>query len=72
MEALRHTTLATTRLKLFFLAARIWRHASRVGISYSDHHYSDQSIFHRLMRRLQAIGQSGQQFMPVISIALRC
>jgi hypothetical protein len=71
VEALRHTTLATTRLKLLFLAARIWRHAGRVGVSYSDH-YSDQSVFHRLMHRLQAISQSGPQFMPVISIALRC
>jgi hypothetical protein len=36
VQTLGHTTLATARLKFLFLAARIWRHAGRVGISYSD------------------------------------
>ena len=44
LDALRHTMLATTRLKFLFLAARIWRHAGRVGVSYSDH-YPNQSLF---------------------------
>ena len=35
-EDLNHTTLATTRLRFLFVAAKIWRHAGRVGISYSD------------------------------------
>src|SRR5437016_9758095 len=39
--SMRHTTLATARLRFLFLAAKIWRHAGRVGISYSDH-YEDQ------------------------------
>jgi hypothetical protein len=30
---LRHTTLATARLRFLFLAAEIWRHAGRVGVS---------------------------------------
>jgi hypothetical protein len=44
VEALSHTTLATARLKFLFLAAKIWRHAGRVGVSCSDH-YQDKSLF---------------------------
>ena len=32
--ALRHTTPATARLRILSLAARIWRHAERVGVGY--------------------------------------
>jgi hypothetical protein len=35
--SMRHTTLATARLRFLFVAAKIWRHAGRVGVSYSDH-----------------------------------
>jgi hypothetical protein len=49
-----HTTLATARLRFLFLAAKIWRHAGRVGVSYSDH-YEDKGIFDRLMQRLRSI-----------------
>ena len=31
---LKHTTLAIARLRFLFVAAKIWRHAGRVGISY--------------------------------------
>jgi hypothetical protein len=71
LETLAHTTLATTRLRFLFLAARIWRHAGRVGISYSDH-YAEQSLFDRLMLRLRAITASADGYLPVISAALRC
>jgi hypothetical protein len=71
VDALRHTTLATTRLKFLFLAARIWRHAGRVGVSYSDH-YADKSLFQRLMERLRAIAVTENGFAPVIAAALRC
>jgi hypothetical protein len=67
---LRHTTLATARLRFLFLAAKIWRHAGRVGVSYSDH-YSEQAIFHRLMDRLRAITGDGGGFAPAISTVLR-
>ena len=33
METLRHTTLATARLRFLFVAAKIWRHAG-TGVSY--------------------------------------
>ena len=52
-EKLRHTTLATARLRFLFVAAKIWRHAGRTGVSYSDQ-YQEQGLFERLMRRLQA------------------
>jgi hypothetical protein len=44
VDVLGHTTLATTRLKFLFLAARIWRHAGRVGVSYRGR-YPEQSLF---------------------------
>jgi hypothetical protein len=69
VETLRHTTLATARLRFLFLAAKIWRHAGRVGVSYSDH-YAEQGIFRRLMDRLQAIATAGQRFAPVLATAL--
>ena len=70
-ETLRHTTLATTRLWFLFLAAKIWRHAGRVGVSYSDH-YQEKGIFQRLMHRLRAIASGAHGFTPVVATALRC
>jgi hypothetical protein len=68
-ETLKHTTLATARLRFLFLAAKIWRHAGRVGVSYSDH-YAEQGIFCRLMDRLQLIANEGTRFAPVVATAL--
>jgi hypothetical protein len=67
--SMRHTTLATARLRFLFLAAKIWRHAGRVGISYSDH-YEDQGLFHRLMDRVRAIAPGGDGFLPVLKTVL--
>jgi hypothetical protein len=69
VETLKHTTLATSRLRFLFLAAKIWRHAGRVGISYGEH-YAEQGIFRRLMDRLRAIATDGQRFGPVLATAL--
>lgn len=69
VKTLQHTTLATARLRFLFLAAKIWRHAGRVGVSYSDH-YAEQGIFRRLMDRLRNITDDGLRFAPVVSIAL--
>jgi hypothetical protein len=71
VEMLGHTTLATARLRFLFLAARIWRHAGRVGISYSDH-YAEQSVFDRLMLRLRSVAANANRFLPVIPGVLRC
>jgi len=69
VETLQHTTLATARLRFLFLAAKIWCHAGRVGVSYSDH-YAEQGLFGRLMDRLRAIARDGMGFGPVIATAL--
>jgi hypothetical protein len=70
VATLQHTTLATARLRFLFLAAKIWRHAGRVGVSYSDH-YAEQGIFRRLMDRLRAIASEGPQCRPVLATPLR-
>jgi hypothetical protein len=67
---LRHTTLATSRLRFLFVAAKIWRHAGRTGISYSDH-YEEKGVFERLMNRLRKIESCGSGSAPVILPALR-
>jgi hypothetical protein len=69
VETLQHTTLATARLRFLFLAAKIWRHAGRVGVSYSDH-YAEQGIFRRLMDRLRSIAADGSRFAPVLASPL--
>jgi hypothetical protein len=67
---LRHTTLATSRLRFLFVAAKIWRHAGRTGVSYSDH-YEEKGVFERLMDRLRRIASRGQDYAPVLVPALR-
>ena len=71
VETLGHTTLATARLKFLFVAARIWSHAGRVGVSYSSH-YAEQPLFDRLMTRLRSVAANADRFTPVIAFALRC
>ncbi len=68
--ALRHTTLATSRLRFLFVAAKIWRHAGRTGVSYSDH-YEEKGVFERLMDRLRRIALCTQGYVPVMVPALR-
>jgi len=68
---MRHSTQATSRLRFLFLAARIWSHARRVGVSYSDH-YAEKGILGRLMNRLRAIAAGPKGFAPVIATPLRC
>ena len=70
VEDLKHTTLATSRLRFLFLAAKIWRHGGRAGVSYSDH-YAEQGIFQRLMQRLRAIAVGPKGYAPVLAVALR-
>ena len=53
-DDLKHTTLVTARLRFLFVAAKIWRHAGRVGISYSDQ-YTERGLLRRLMDRLRNI-----------------
>jgi len=64
-----HTTLATSRLRFLFVAAKIWRHAGRTGVSYSDH-YEEKGVFERLMNRLRGIVRRGEGYAPVMQPAL--
>ena len=48
---------------MVILAAKIWRHAGRVGVSYSGH-YEEKGIFERLMGRLRAITAGADGFAP--------
>jgi hypothetical protein len=68
--ALRHTTLATSRLRFLFVAAKIWRHAGRTGVSYSDH-YEEKGLLEQLMDRLRRIALPAQGSAPVMMPALR-
>ena len=70
VEQLRHTTLAIARLRFLFLAAKIRRHAGRVGISYSDQ-YAHRAVFQRLMNRLRKIAPTKGAFLPVLATPLR-
>src|SRR5260370_31207042 len=63
---LKHTTLAIARLRFLFLAAKIWRHAGRVGVSYSDH-YTERGLFQRLMERLLSIAPGKTTFHPLLA-----
>ena len=69
VKTMKHTTLATARLRFLFLAARIWRHAGRVGISYSDH-YQEKGAFQRLMERLRKVACGPDGFAPVLPVPL--
>lgn len=70
LEQIRHTTLATTRLRFLYLGARIWRHAGQVGVSFSDH-YPDQSLLNRLIDRLRSIVPKADRFGAVLANPLR-
>jgi hypothetical protein len=65
---LKHTTLATARLRFLFIAAKIWRHSGRTGVSFSRH-YGEKGLFSRLMERLRKVTLSGDKFIPVIESA---
>ena len=65
---LKHTTLATARLRFLFIAAKIWRHAGRSGVSFSRH-YEEKGLFSRLMKRLRKITLNKNGFIPVINSA---
>jgi hypothetical protein len=67
-SSLKHTTLATARLRFLFIAAKIWRHSGRTGISFSDH-YEDKGLFRRLMERLRAVKLRGDSFARVVDVA---
>ena len=70
LEELKHTTLAIARLRFLFLAAKIWRHAGRVGVHYRDQ-YAERGLFQRLMDRLLSLAPGQTSFPPVLATPLR-
>ena len=62
----KRTMLSTARLKYIFIAAKIWRHAGRTGVRYSEH-YQEKEGFESLMTRLRSINQRGDFFLPVFT-----
>ena len=68
-DDLKHSTLVTARMRFLFVAAKIWRHAGRVGISYSDQ-YPERGLFQRLMDRLRKITIGPAGFRPVLATTL--
>jgi Transposase DDE domain group 1 len=68
-EDIKHTSLATARLRFPFVAARIWRHAGRVGVSYSDH-YQEKDVFQQPMERLRRVVRGSDGFAPILSTPL--
>lgn len=69
VETMKHTTMATARLRFLFVAAKIWSHAGRVGVSYSDQ-YQEQGLMNRLMSRLRSIASPRAGIVPVVMVAL--
>jgi len=69
VEDLKHTMLATSRLRFLFIPAKMWKHAGRTGISYSEN-YEEKGLFDRLMGRLRAVVLPGESFAPVVPVAL--
>lgn len=69
VETLKHTTMATARMRFLFIAAKLWSHSGRTGISYSDQ-YQEQGVMNRLMSRLRAIAVPRAGIGPVVAVAL--
>ena len=67
---MKHTMLATSRLRFLFIPAKMWKHAGRTGISYSEN-YEERELLNRLMTRLRAVVPVGGSFAPVVPVALR-
>ena len=68
VEAMKHITLQTARLRFLFVAAKIWRHAGKTGVSYSDH-YQQRGLFQQLMDRLRAVPKIIPGCAPVLASA---
>jgi hypothetical protein len=69
VDNLEHTRLATARSRFLFVAAKIWKHSGRVGISYSDQ-YAERGLLQRLMKRLREIAAGPAGFSPVLATSL--
>jgi hypothetical protein len=62
--------VATTRLRLLYLAARITRHGGQTEIHFGSQ-YQERHRFDQLMVRLRLIERKMDGFMPVVNTPLR-
>ena len=69
VETMKHTTIATARMRYLYIPAKLWRHAGRTGVSFSGQ-YQEQGVMNRLMSRLRAIAAPRVGIGPVIAVAL--
>jgi hypothetical protein len=67
---LRHRTVATNRLRLLYLAARITRHGGRTEI-HCGSQYQGRNRFDQWMVRLRSIEGNSHGFGPVVHTPLR-
>jgi len=67
---LRHRTVATNRLRLLYLAARITRHGGRTEIHFGSR-YQERDRFDQLLVRLLPIERNSNGFVPVVNTPLR-
>jgi hypothetical protein len=67
---MRHRTVATTRLRLLYLADRITRHGGQTEIHFGSQ-YQERDRFDQLMVRLRLIERKMDGFMPVVNTPLR-
>ena len=67
---LRHRTVATTRLRLVYLAAKITRHGGQTEIHFGSQ-YQERDRFDQLMARLRSIERKMDGFIPVVNTPLR-
>ena len=70
MPELRHRTVATTRLRLVYLAAKITRHGGQTEIHFGSQ-YQERDRFDQLMARLRSIEREMDGFIPVVNTPLR-
>ena len=67
---LTHRTIATTRLRMLYLAARITRHGGQTEIHFGSQ-YQERDRFDQLMARLRSIKRNMDGFLPVVDTPLR-
>jgi hypothetical protein len=67
---MRHRAVATTRLRLLYLAARITRHGGQTEIHLGAQD-QERDPFDPLMARLRSIERKIDGFMPVVNTPLR-
>lgn len=67
---LTHRTIATTRLRMLYLAAKITRHGGQTEIHFGSQ-YQERDRFDQLMARLRSIKRNMHGFLPVVDTPLR-